>query len=533
MAGYKETPRQKMIGMMYLVLTALLALNVSKQILDAFIVVNESTETTNTNFSRKIQDTYDKFQIQYQLNPNKVGPYWEKAKKARYYANNLTRYIDSIRAVVVLKTERLETLQEAWNLKLSEAARKDNFDVPTAYFIGSSYDGSVGPAHDLKLQIEKFKVDMIELVDPKYKGMIKMGLDTKGPFYDASGNKQTWEIHNFYHTILAACVTILNQLKADVNNAEFDVINNLFSTITAEDWKFNEIQAKVIPKNNYVFIGEQYQAEILVAAYDTTQNPDVRYMLGVDSLTPANFKNATPIIGKAGIVSISMEGTSEGLKKFAGIIRIISPLGDTMPFHFKDEYIVAKPTLTISPTKMNVFYIGLDNPISITVPGSPERIIPTTSAGKIRPEGKDWIVYDLRRGQREAVVSVSGVFEGKARNMGSFTFRLKPVPDPIAKIGAKSGGTISKSLLVASPYIILEKPVGFDFDLKYTVTSFTFVTDILGDIYDDKVTGNSLTPDIVKMINGAKKNKRIWIENIIAVGPDGEHSVPTIALKIN
>ncbi len=85
MAGYKETPRQKMIGMMYLVLTALLALNVSKQILDAFIVVNESMETTNYNFSKKLESTISNFKIQYDLNPNKVGPFWEKAKDATFF----------------------------------------------------------------------------------------------------------------------------------------------------------------------------------------------------------------------------------------------------------------------------------------------------------------------------------------------------------------------------------------------------------------------------------------------------------------
>jgi len=89
MAGYKETPRQKMIGMMYLVLTALLALNVSKQMLDAFIVVNETMENTNTNFNRKLDNTISKFRVQYQMNPNKVGPYWERAQKARKLSETL------------------------------------------------------------------------------------------------------------------------------------------------------------------------------------------------------------------------------------------------------------------------------------------------------------------------------------------------------------------------------------------------------------------------------------------------------------
>src|SRR5664279_1674346 len=105
MAGYKETPRQKMIAMMYLVLTALLALNVSKQILDAFIVVNESMETTNENFSKKLESTIGKFKIQYQLNPNKVGPFWEKAQRAHALSKGLTAYIDSIKTVVIQLTD--------------------------------------------------------------------------------------------------------------------------------------------------------------------------------------------------------------------------------------------------------------------------------------------------------------------------------------------------------------------------------------------------------------------------------------------
>jgi len=144
MAGYKETPRQKMIGMMYLVLTALLALNVSKQILDAFLVVNESMETTNENFSKKLDNTYAKFKIQYQLNPNKVGPYWENAQKAHSLSDKFAKYIDSIKYVVIMRTDKLATLEEAKKLNLRNAKRKDNYDIPTRFFIGSSPDGSGG-----------------------------------------------------------------------------------------------------------------------------------------------------------------------------------------------------------------------------------------------------------------------------------------------------------------------------------------------------------------------------------------------------
>jgi len=533
MAGYKETPRQKMIGMMYLVLTALLALNVSKQILDAFVVVNESMETTNENFSKKLDDTYAKFKIQYQLNPNKVGSFWEKAQIAQKLSDEFSSYVDSIKYVVIQKSERLPSLNDAKKIELRNVKRKDNYDMSTTYFIGPSNDGSAGESHILREKMEKYKKQMFDLVDPKYRNTIKIGLDTKGPYYDADGNKQNWEMHNFYRTILAADVTILNKIKAEIYNAEFDVTNYLLSSISAEDFKYDKIEARVIPKSSYVFLGDEYQADIIVAAFDTKSNPNVRYILGSDSLLASNFKNATPLESNMGVVRLKLSGSSEGLKKFAGIIKIVTPLGDTMPFHFKDEFIVAKPGITISPSKMNVFYIGVENPVEISVPGSPEKITPVISAGKIRPEGKNWIVYDLQKGTREATISVNAVFAGKSKSMGATTFRLKPVPDPIAKVGGKNEGPISKSLLLASPYVIAEMPVGFDFDLKFTVISFTFVTNVGGDVSTTKTQGNRLTPDILKMIQNAKKNTRIWFEEINVKGPDGDRTITGIGLKIN
>jgi len=532
MAGYKETPRQKMIGMMYLVLTALLALNVSKQMLDAFIVVNESMENTNSNFNKKLDNTLAKFKIQYQMNPNKVGPYWDRAKKARELSENLANFIDSLKYTVVAQTEKIP-YKEAKGLALADCRKKENFDQPTNFFIGQSHDGSSGEARVLKNRIESYKQQMIALLDPKYQGTMKLGLKTEGKFKDSYDVAQNWEMHNFFHTILAAAVTILNQIKADVYNAEFDVVNNLYAAVSAEDWKFDVIRARVIPKSNYVFLGEEYSAEVLVAAYDTKANPNVRYVLGSDTLTSANFKNATPIQGENGVVTLKLAGSSEGLKKFAGIIKIVSPLGDTMTYHFKDEFIVAKPALIISPTKMNVFYIGVDNPVSISVPGGPERVTPTISVGSIRQEGKDWIVSGLPQNTREATITVNAVFSGKSKNMGSYVARLKRVPDPIARIGGKSEGVISKSILLASPILISEMKEGFDFDLKYVVISYNFVTDITGELYEEKCQGNRLSPNMVRLITNAKKNKRIWLENVTVKGPDGERAISGINLKIN
>ena len=539
MAGYKETPRQKMIAMMYLVLTALLALNVSKQILDAFVLVNESMETTNANFSNKLDNTYQKFRIQYQLNPNKVGPYWEKAQAAHKLSMNLVNYIDSIRGVVVMRTEGLETVKLGKDLPLKNAGRKDNYNKPTNYFVGSSTDGSQGEARFLKARIEDYKKKLLDLVDPKYRAAIKIGLDTKGPFRNLDGKGESWEAHNFYRTILAADVTILNKLKAEAYNAEFDVTNNLISEISASDFKYNKVDGRVIPKSRYVFMGESYEAEIVVAAYDTSSTPDVRYVSGSDMLADGNFKNGTKLPGSNGVVNIKLPGTSEGLKKYAGIIKLVGPMGDTLTFHFKDEYIVAKAGLTISPVLMNVFYLSVDNPVEISVGGAPEKFAPTISVGNIKRDvnfpndPKRWIVSGLPQGVLTTTISVSAVFAGKTKQMGTMLFRLKPLPDPVITVGGKTEGYISRTILLANAFVSSEMPVGFDFKLSYKVMSYNFVTvGADGFAYPIKVTtGNRFTEEILKIIKTAGRNKTFSIEQVTVKGPD-VRNVTGVSLKI-
>jgi gliding motility-associated protein GldM len=260
-------------------------------------------------------------------------------------------------------------------------------------------------------------------------------------------------------------------------------------------------------------------------------NPNVRYVLGSDSLTAANYRNATPLEGSNGVVYLKLAGSSEGLKKFAGIIKIVNPLGDTMSFHFKDEFIVAKPGLTISPSKMNVFYIGVDNPVDISVPGSPEKILPSITVGSIRAEGKQWIVSGLPNGIKEAVVSVNAVFSGKTKSMGAATFRLKKIPTFNASIDRNPEGTVISRSDIPVGYIAAEKPVGFDFDLTYKITSFVFVSDIDGNIIEKNIQGNRIPEDLLAKIKRAKKNNRIWIENIMAIGPGGEQQLKNISYK--
>ncbi len=554
MAGYKETPRQKMIGMMYLVLTALLALNVSVEILNAFLVVNKSMETTNKSFAGKIDWTLAKFKQQNAINPDKVGPFYTKANNASKLADDMINYIESIKLQVIMVSEGVDSataVKEHYlvdyrptnggkdsvaikTLQLHTVATKDKYDETTHYFMGDSQDGSKGKSRELKDRIIAYKKAMMEFVDPRARDNFQVGLDTDGPFYDADGKTQNWEQHNFYHTILAADITILNKIINEIQSLEFDVVNHLFASVSAEDFKFDEVAARVVPQTRYVFQGEEYNAEVFVAAYDTKTSPEVFILEGADTITEANIKAARPIEGEGGMVNLKLPAGSEGIKKYAGVIKIKTPSGITNQYYFKDEYVVAKPSLTISATKMNVFYIGVDNPVSISVPGIPsEKVKPAISVGNLR-KGADgnYIVTMGKDAQgKKATISVTTADGNKSKSMGSVEFRVKRVPDPVAYVGAVNGGAIAKDLLLSSP-IIPRMPPDFDFELNFVVNSFTFVSTQSGDIFTQKVTGNQFPEAVKKFIRSAKSGQKIWIEDIMATGPDGNRKLSTVSIQI-
>jgi gliding motility-associated protein GldM len=519
MAGYKETPRQKMIAMMYLVLTALLALNVSVEIIEAFVVVNKSIEGTNVNLKSKNEETYARFEQQNLLNSKKVGPYWNKAQEAKRMSDDLINFIEQAKFEAISRAEGI-TIEQASQTPLKDIAAKDKYDVTTNYFIGNSQDGSKGKSKELKDRIELYKRDIVKLLDDRGRAAIKLGLDTEGPFRDASGAKQNWEMHNFYHIILAANVTFLNKLIADVRSVEGDVVTKLFNSVSADDYKFDMVAARVIPNSRLVFQGDKYESEILVAALDSKQDPNV-------------VINGRQIPAEAGIAKYSVAAGATGLQTYKGTITVKGPEGEEKSYPFEESYFVMTPSLTVAPTKMNVFYANVDNPVSIAASGIPEsQISANISTGTIKraADGKTWVVR-VPLGQK-AVVTVMHNDGKTTRNMGSADFRIKRVPDPKAYIANTDGGPVQKNMLLASRAIIPKMPDDFDFDLNFDIVSFKFVGVRGGDIYDRDGTGNMLTQEMQTFISNSKRGQRIWIEDIMAKGPDGNRKLGTISLIV-
>jgi gliding motility-associated protein GldM len=549
MAGYKETPRQKMIAMMYLVLTALLALNVSKQILDAFLVVNKSMLTTNEILADKIGTVYSQFSEQYRLNPEKVGEHFERATLAREYSEEMISYIENLTYRLIAYCEREDSLSVIQNyyevkerpdplhpsklvtklsLNLRSVPGKDKFDRSTTFFI------TQGRAVVLKDKIDEYRLKMEELIPEGYRDRVNIGLSTNDDYYNADGASQSWEQHHFYHTIVAADVTILNKIIAEIQITESDVVSELFSEITLSDFKFGDVTAAFIPKTNYIIKGQKYEAKVMVAAYDSKQNPKAFIQQGATAES-FNISNAREVPGRDGIVILEWDANTQGLQRVAGVIEILDPDGAPVQYPFYHEYIVAPPSLTVAAKKMNVFYRAVDNPVSISAPGiAKEKIRPWISIGTITrdPNARgDWIVR-MPRNATKATVGASAEYEGSMMNMGSFEFRVKRVPDPVAEIAGLKEGEINRNTLLAANAII-PKMYDFEFDLNFIVTSFTMATIINGDWLPKRTSGNRFSSEMQDIIRNSRRGQKFFFENIQAEGPDGsKRTLGTINLTI-
>jgi gliding motility-associated protein GldM len=532
MAGYKETPRQKMIAMMYLVLTALLALNVSREILTAFLVVNESMETTNKQFSAKVDDLYSDFEKQYSINPNKVEEYWNKAKEVKALSTEMVKYITLQKATIISLTERI-TIEQADTMKLQYIQKKDNYDTPTNYFIGS--DTKKGEAKTFLAKIEEYKQHLLQNINEKDREGFDLGLKTNGDYKNKDGKSEDWATHHFYRTILAADITILNKLITEVYNAETNVVNYLYSSISAEDFKFDEVNAKVIPNSNYVFQGDKYRAEILVAAYDTKQNPEVYILEGSDTLTDAAFSRATRIDGTNGVVKLELPASSEGTRKYAGLIRMKTPWGTAKDYHFHHEYIVAKPSATVSATKMNVFYRGVDNPVSIAASGKADsQLQPEITQGKIMRTDTGWVVRDLPADAFEVLVKINAEDNNTKKFMGQQKFRVKRLPDPLAKVIGAEDGKVSIKKMLANAFLVCQLPDYVDFQYDFRVTSFTMFIPQGGGYFVTEISESQMFTEKMKsQIQTLKKNDVIVFRDIKVKGPEGPRKIESINITIN
>ncbi|OQY00793.1 MAG: hypothetical protein B6I20_08275 [Bacteroidetes bacterium 4572_117] len=312
----------------------------------------------------------------------------------------------------------------------------------------------------------------------------------------------------------------MTKMQADVRNAESDILGYLYGKISAGSFKFNKIEAIVNSPSNYVLKGQPYKAEVFIAASDST----------VDPIIKLNGGSTLPIQKGKGIYTGSTG--SAGVKSWGGVIEMIHPeTKEVLTYPFKSEFTVGEAQLIVSPTAMNVFYIGVDNPVDVSVPGvDPSKIKASINKGSIRRKGNGYIVRVKSVGKVR--VSASADFGSGSKNMGFKEFRVKKVPDPIAKVGGKRRGTVSKNWLRAQTRVKADLE-NFDFALTYNVTGFVVSATIRGYEEEARSSGSRFTPQQKQLIGKVPAKRKILIEDIKAKGPDGSvRNLGAISFKL-
>jgi gliding motility-associated protein GldM len=502
--------------MMYLVLTAMLALNVSKDILNAFIVVNEAMEQTTTNFDSKVRDGYSLFDKAEEAEPLKVQKYNEKAKQVRKISAEMVDYVNQLKYELFSDVDGIP-IEEAKTKRLDDMDAKDNFDKPTNFFIGTTDNGK---AFELHKKIEDFKMQIKQIVDDsKYE--LPKGLNTEGPFTGTDGSNESFEKHNFEHVVAAACYTLLNKTIGEIRNMEFEVVNHLYGAIDAKSHKFDNVSAKVIPNSRIVFAGDAYEADIIVAAFDSRQNPIAYWKQGVgdtSAISESMVNSLTKIDGKEGIAHLKIPTSNVGDQKFAGMIQLVGPDGEAQYHKFAGAYSVTRPAAAIAAEKMNVFYAGIPNPVTIAAPVAHEKLRISWGGGTANSLGGGR--YDVNVPAalvgREVTVSVSADMDGKTQNMGSATFRVKAVPEPTISLGASIvGGKQPKEAILANPLIVARMSPDFNYELRWSVLSYK-VTFVKNGVEDPPITvnGPQFTDQIKNRINTAGSGTIIEINEV-------------------
>jgi gliding motility-associated protein GldM len=520
-----ETPRQRMIGMMYLVLTALLALNVSKDILNAFSIVDEALHTSNQITMSKNAQDYNELNKQREiLGEDKVAEAFEKATQIKELSNEMAKHVENVKISYIEFVEGRSAFNEDGTLlTVAELKSKDNVSKASNFMMLQ------GKAKELKEQIADYRNKMLSFVDEQDRvAMAKtVGLDVNAKFKNATGTHETWETHYFDGVIFAAGVTLLNRTMGEVRNLESDILKYVIRSITQSDFKFSNVSAKVIPKSQIVFRGDTYEADVILAAYDDKQPIDAYWRMGTGVMT--STQGASLVKGDFGVAHLRIPAGTVGDYNFTGLIQMIGPDGSQQQHPFTDKYTVMSASATSAADKMNVLYAGIDNPISVSASVAAEKLsISLTGGGTFTNTGPG--KYDIRvpdnLASKTVSVNIFANIDGKQQAMGSDVYRIKRVPDPEPKLGASKGGKMTKAELLANPFIVASMGTDFVYDLLWTVKSFQ-VTFIIKGIEDAPMTCNSrsFSEAVISKINSCGTGTVIYFSDIKVTSVAGDRSL--------
>ncbi len=496
MALGRETPRQRMIGIMYLVLLAMLALNVSDTILDAFKNINDSLETSRSNVNTSVEQLFTSFEnTKLKEEPERARPIYEKAKQARSIVADLNNHINSLK-------KEFEERGGGYDEDTGDLVQRDNADIAPGMMINQK------KGEELKNKINETREKLLSLLDENDRNAVTFSLEANDPERSVNG-KRRWEEINFGDgTPLTAAMTILTKIQTDAQNAESDMVKRILGKMDQAVVNLDQFAAVAVAPSSYLIQGQPYSAEVFLTAYDSKSDPEIS--VNGSTLQVADGKG-----------TYSVPTDREGTFTWRGTIKVKQTDGTIKEYQTPEQqYQVARPSAVVSPDKMNVLYIGVDNPLSVSAPGTPaDKIKVSMSSGSLSGSGGKYVARVSTPGTSKISVSAE-VAPGKVQTLSTTDFRIKRIPDPVARFAGKSGGTMSSVALKAQNAVFANLE-NFDFDAKFSITKFTLIiAKPRADAVVLSTSGNSLSSAMKSALNSIGPGARVIFDNIIAVGPD-------------
>lgn len=499
MADVNETPRQKMMGILYLVLLGLAATTVTDHVLDAFRNLTVSLETSTENVKTTVDHTFQSFEATSLKNdPVRARPIYERAQKVKQICADLDKYI-------IHDRDTLYKMGGGTEEVTGDVKNRSDVDVAPRYMVRK------GEAKNLKAKINAARKAIIDELGEKNAVGLKLSLNASDPPKRKNAVQNTWEEDNFGEGIpLTAAITALTKIQADLKNTENEVVRKILGEATQVDVVMDKYNAVAIPKSTYILVGQQYEAEVFLTAYSSSNNPDIT--VGGQKL---NVKD-----GKG---TYTVTGSGSGEKKWKGTVRVKTNDGTIKEYETPEQsYTVAPPSSSVSPDKMNVFYIGVDNPVTIAAPGiSMDKVHASVSAGgTISGSNGKFIVKVTTPGK--LTVNVVGEFEkGHSTSLGSTEFRVKRVPAPHLKFAGKGGGKVSAGAMKVQTRLnaIIED---FEFEAPFNIQHFTmYVTKPRSDPQRYESTSGALSPQMISAMQSLIAGSKVYFDDVSGVGVDG------------
>lgn len=445
-----KEPRQLMINLMYLVLTALLALNVSAEIFNAFKLVDKGLQKSN----QVLDDANAKIPAEVARLAKKkpeLQTYADRANPVRELSSNFVTYVDEIWEDLVERSggRYPEGHKFAGNLK-----GKKNKDVTTKMLLND------GKGEELKAEILKAREEFIKFIDEEDRTnfMNNIALEVDDEVWQKTKDKKSWSDYNFRQMPVGALMPMFTKWKNDAKSTEAAILNYLLSKVGGEDLVLDKFQVVSAPKKTYIIKGERFETDVFLSA-SASQSSNTGVSISV---------NGKGMSVKDGVAKFTETPSSTGIRKYRAAITVTNPVtGEKNTYNNEFEYEVGVRSVSVSADKMNVFYIGVDNPVSVSAAGVSSNDLNVKASGitlKNVSKGR-YMVTASRPGEANITVSGGGLESTK------FPFRVKRIPDPIARLSKSSGGSMGNGEFKAQGGVgaFLDN---FDFDAKCQIQGY-------------------------------------------------------------